>query len=117
MPTHISFLDEAVAEFLEAFELHQGLVTLKPEQRELRAIASCVRSFALALEKGFKHALATVDPYLLISKPDRNLLLQLRHDMNASPVPSIFCSRHPFETISLSQTWKTLREIATSPPD
>jgi hypothetical protein len=111
MPTHLSFLDDAVETFLEAFELHQSLVTSTPDTVSHRTAVICVRALALALEKGSKHALAGIDPYLLISKLDRNLLIQIRRDLLSRPAPSIFCSRQPFETISLLQCWETLREL------
>jgi len=109
MPSHLSFLDDAVEGFLEAFELHRHVA--EPGTSELRHAANCVRGFVLALEKGLKHALASIDPYLLIAEPTRKLLVQLRHDMNARAVPNIFCSRQPFETIGIGQTWETLRDL------
>lgn len=111
MASHLSFLDDAVDTFLEAFGIYQSLVDAPTESRSLRAAVNCVRALALALEKGCKHALASVDEYLVVARPDRMLLLQLRRDLLARPVPTIFCSRQPFETITLSQSWETLREL------
>src|SRR4051812_46749401 len=109
MPTYLGFLDDAIEEFADSFEDYQSLVASPPAELTLRRAAKCLRNFTLAVEKGLKHGLSVIDPYLLISKPDRGLLMNLRRDLEARAAPTIFCSREPFDTISLMQTWKTLR--------
>ena len=112
MTQHLSFLDDAEERFIEAFGGYERLVAATTAERRIGPACQCVRGLYLALEKGLKHALAAIDPYLLIAKPDRGLLLQLRKDMLSRPAPSIFCSRQPFETIGLTQTWEALRDLA-----
>lgn len=117
MPPHVSFLEDAVDEFLEAFAEHQSLSAQPSADRSLRRASKCLRGFTLALEKGLKHGLSSVDPYLLIARPDRSLLVDLRRDLEACAAPTLFCSRRPFETITLSQTWETLRDLRSSAID
>lgn len=114
MPGHLTFRDDATEEFLAAFEIHRSLTTANGERPQLRTAVNGIRSLALALEKACKDAVATIDPYLLINKLDRALVLQLRRDISAKPVPTIFCSRQPFETITASQAWETLRDLRGS---
>jgi hypothetical protein len=115
MPAHLSFLEDATARFIAAFEIYQRLTDEKVE--DIGAAAACVRELYLALEKGLKHALQAIDPYLLLQKPDRLLLRNLRRDISARTVPSIFCARTPFETIGLLDVWEVLQDVATAEVD
>lgn len=117
MATYLSFLDEAIAYFDEAFQLYEQNAADAPKDLDLRKTVRAVMVFYVALEKGLKHTLAKTDPYLLIMKPDRKLLLELRQDLLAESAPSIFCSRRPFETLSLAATWETLRELHSEPAE
>ena len=104
MIAHVPFSREAVEEFLAGFALYRELAALESDKRDALSVARCVRTFYLGLEKGFKATVAAVDPYLLLSKPDHQLLTQLRRDMIGRPVPSIFCSRQPLDTLNMYQT-------------
>jgi hypothetical protein len=110
MPSHLSFLEDAVDRFERAFTLHQAIVD-NEEGRELITAANCVRELYVALEKGFKHAVATHDPYLLLVKLDRTSLLNLRRDIGSRPAPNIFCCRQPLETVGMLDAWNTLRDL------
>ena len=111
MTSHVPFSHEATEEFLAGFGFYRKLAALEPDKRDALSVARCVRTLYLGLEKGFKATVAAVDPYLLISKPDHQLLTQLRRDMIGRPVPSIFCSRQPVDTLNMYQTWRLLRDI------
>lgn len=87
----------------------------EPAKRNPLTVIKCVRSLYLGFEKGFKGTVAEIDPYLLISKPDHSLLLQLRRDVLSRPVPSLFCSRQPIETLNMLQTWKLICELQQVP--
>ncbi len=115
MTSHVPFSREATEEFLAGFNAYRQLEGLEPDKRDALTAAHCVRALYLGLEKGFKATVAGVDPFLLISKPDHQLLVQLRRDMITRPVPSIFCSREPFETLNMYQTWRLLCDI--HPPE
>jgi len=114
---HFSFLDDAEARFLEAFALFEKVNSMEPEKRPLEPLVQSVRALHLAIEKGLKHAVAIIDPYLLLVKPERALLVDLRKDLLARPVPSIFCSRIRLETIGIAQTWDTLRSLSPANVD
>ncbi len=114
MPTHLSFLDDATDRFLRAFELHQELTSAEPHAREIRDAAACVCDLFVAIEKGLKHALTMVDPYLLLKKPDRAMILRMRRDMVSRPVPTIFCGREPLETIGMTASWEALQQVAST---
>ncbi|MBX3223358.1 MAG: hypothetical protein KF795_22790, partial [Labilithrix sp.] len=90
-PEHLSFLDSAVEEFLNAFETHEVLTRLEGK-RSLQELGRCARNLYVALEKGLKHSLARIDPYLLLTKPEATKLRDLRRDLVHRPVPTIFCS-------------------------
>jgi hypothetical protein len=111
LESYLSFLDEATYCFLDAFAVFETISGLAEKERTLAGMAPCVRGLYVAMEKGLKHAVSRIDPYLLIAKPDRTLLLDIRKDLVARQAPSIFCSRQPFETTSLVQTWDTLRSL------
>lgn len=112
MIEHYSFLEDAANCFGEAFILYETEAAKTDDTRTLAPLAACCRLLYVALEKGFKHSLARIDPHLLLAKPDRQLLLDLRRDLLDRPVPTIFCSRRPFDTLSLTQSWEALRVLA-----
>lgn len=114
---YLSFLQDAEERFLESFQLYQTVAAQTESQRTLEPLAQCSRSLYIALEKGFKHALAEIEPHLLLAKPERSLLLELRRDLLARPVPTIFCSRRTFDTLGLLQTWEALNDVSAAALD
>ncbi|MHB8050495.1 MAG: hypothetical protein ACYDHQ_04655 [Coriobacteriia bacterium] len=112
MAQHYSFIDDAVMCFGEAFKTYEAEAAKTEDKRTLPPLAACCRLLYVALEKGFKHSLANIDPHLLLAKPDRQLLLELRRDLIDRPVPTIFCSRQSFDTVGLTHAWDALRSLA-----
>lgn len=109
MTQHYSFINDAANCFGEAFKLYEAQATKSEGECTLAPLAACCRLLYIALEKGFKDSLEKIDPHLLLAKPDRKLLLDLRHDILNRPVPTIFCSRQQFETLNLDQSWEALK--------
>jgi hypothetical protein len=112
MPAHLSFLDDATDRFLRAFELYEVLRKAAPEHAGISEAATSVRELYVALEKGFKHAVSSLDPYLLIAKPLPAVLLQIRQEMISRSVPTMFCTRVPFDTVGMRNAWTLLRELS-----
>jgi hypothetical protein len=108
---HLPFLEDALGEFESAWNVYRILVGQSASDRKPSNVARLVRSLYLALEKLLKHEIAKVDPYLLIQKPNQDLLLTLRKDLVAQPAPSIFCSRQRFDTPSLTDAWTIAKEL------
>ncbi len=115
--THYSFIDDAAFCFGEAFKIYEAETARVEGSLRFAPLASCCRLLYVALEKGFKHSLALIDPHLLLVKPDRQLILELHKDLNERPAPTIFCSRKPFDTLGLTQTWEALRSLAPTTLD
>ena len=111
MPGYVSFLEDASQEFLSSFQAYRSVSTEVAERRSPLVLAQCIRGLYISFEKAIKHALNELDPYLLIQKPDAPLLLSLRKDLRARPVPSVFCSRQPFESPGMIQSWKIARAL------
>ena len=90
MEHHYSFLDDAVETFLEAFYVYEHLRVQELNRSHFPALARCLRSLYVALEKVFKHGLAQREPYLLLKEFKKEGLLQIYREKTAKARPTIF---------------------------
>lgn len=111
MPTYLSFRDDSVEEFLAAFKLYRSADAATSNDQKLRHVVRAIRALTVAIEKCCKDSVARIDPYLLVSKPNREILKAIRGGMRANRAPTIFCSDAEFDTLSAKETWTLLREL------
>jgi hypothetical protein len=111
MPTHLSFVEDSVEEFVAAFNLYRSAEAESSPEQKVRYAVRAIRSLTLSIEKCCKAAVARIEPYLLISKPSRDTVRAIAKDLRARAAPTIFCSRAEFETLGALETWTVLREL------
>lgn len=109
MPLHLTLLADAVQEYLDAFGEYRALQDSTRGAAAVHRAAKCVRGLYLSVEKVLKHSLVVRDQYLVVERLDPKLLAALVRDRIARPVPTLLCSRQPFETISAARAWELAR--------
>ena len=116
MPTErLTLLDDAVAQLRSAVARFRKQTTKSPAVQSLQEAANAIREYYIFAEKSLKHALASVDPFLLLADIKPPLVRALIRETRASGVSSIWGSRQQYRTLSLEAAWEAVEDVMPPP--
>lgn len=113
----LTLLDDALSELHEAHLRFAAQKRLSQDQQTLLPVVQAIRSAYLAVEKLFKHALASIDPYLVYEELRPVSVRSLIKDLRASGSPSPLASRNSLRTLTLLDSWGAIQELDLLPID
>ena len=115
---HLSLLEDASNAILEGHRLFVSQYAAAPEKRDLVAIARALRATHLGVEKVLKHAIAQVEPHLLLEKAETTLIRSIAKDLRELGAPTFLATRVPVRTLRLEAAWEVVLDVLAPPiPD
>lgn len=113
--SHLTLLEDAAHAVVEGHRIFTAQYQAAPENRSMVQIARALRATHLALEKLLKHALAKVEPHLVLEKPDGAVVRAIAKDLKDLGAPSFFATRVPIRTLHLEGAWDVVLDVLAPP--